>query len=64
VGGVVSEPDRIDAAKLERIRRLPLDAADRRVLAQVLAALVLLIVAAAALGTAVHAFLWTSGLGG
>ena len=57
--------ERIEAVKLDRIRRRgPIDDADRRVLAQVLAALVLLIVAAAAAGAAVRAFLWASGLGG
>ena len=41
-----------------------LDDADRAVIARVVAALVLIVLVAAALGAAVRAFLWASGLGG
>jgi hypothetical protein len=53
VGGLVSTD-----------RRALIDAADRRVLAQVLAVLVVIVLIALALGLAVRAFLWASGLGG
>lgn len=57
--------DRIEPVRLERIRRSSaIDAADRRVIAQVLVVLVLIIVTAASAGAAVRAFLWASGLGG
>lgn len=57
--------DRIEPVRLERMRRSStIDAADRHVIAQVLTVLVLLVVAAAAVGAAVRAFLWASGLGG
>lgn len=45
-------------------RRALIDDADRRVLAQVLAVLVVIVLIALALGLAVRAFLWASGLGG
>lgn len=45
-------------------RRALLDNADRRVLGQVLAILVVIVLVALALGLAVRAFLWASGLGG
>ena len=57
--------DRIEPVRLERMRKSsPIDAADRRVIAQVLVVLVLIIVTAAAVGTAVRVFVWASGLGG
>ena len=57
--------DRTEGGRLERIpRRGPIDDADRRVLAQVLAVLLLIVLIALALGLAVRAFLWASGLGG
>ncbi len=45
-------------------RRAPIDEADRRVLGQVLAVLVVIVLIALSLGLAVRAFLWASGLGG
>jgi hypothetical protein len=64
VGGLVSA-DRIEPVRLERMRKSSLiDAVDRYVVGQVLTVLVLVIVAAAAVGAAVRAFLWASGLGG
>ena len=59
----MSAPDRIEAVRLERPRRRALDAADRRVIAQVVTGLALLVAAAAGAGAAVRAFLWASGLG-
>ncbi len=64
MGSLVSA-DRSGQGRLERIpRRAPIDEADRRVLGQVLAVLVVIVLIALSLGLAVRAFLWASGLGG
>ncbi len=64
MGSLVSA-DRSGQGRLERIpRRIPIDDADRRVLGQVLAVLLLIVLIALSLGLAVRAFLWASGLGG